>query len=180
MLIFDDLGIGGLQCRIAHQPAGSMLEVSCRQPLDAAAHGGQPEIGAVGDQGGEQRAVGIRAARFISGKRPKGTGDATAPVDIQQDIFETDPGHAALDQPAQGPQFGGHGECIGTSQTQLTLIDAGKTVGCQPIGAAGWSVRPRLLQKGDQAIWCQMRDITNPVTVKGVTGIMTEACAVVR
>jgi hypothetical protein len=69
----------------------------------------------VGDQGGKQRAGGIRAARFIACKRPEGPGEATAPVDIQQDIFETDPGHAALDQPTQGPQLGGHGECIGVS-----------------------------------------------------------------
>ncbi len=57
MLMLDDLGVGGLQCRVAHQPAGGMLKVGCRQPLDAAAHGGEPGVGAVGDQGGEQRAV---------------------------------------------------------------------------------------------------------------------------
>ncbi len=67
----------------------------------------------MGDQGGEQRAVGIGAARFIAGKRPEGASEATASVDVQQDIFETDPGHAALDQPTQGSQLGGHGERIG-------------------------------------------------------------------
>ena len=134
MLIFDDLGIGGLQCRLTHQPAGSMLEVGRRQPLDAAAHGGQPEIGAVGDQGGEQRAVGIRVAWFVAGERPEGTGEATAPVDFQQDIFKPDSGHTALDQPTQGPQLGGDDKRIGAAQTQLALIDAGKAVGRQPVG----------------------------------------------
>jgi hypothetical protein len=37
------------------------LKVGRRQPVDAVAHGSRPEIGAVGDQGDEHRAIGIRA-----------------------------------------------------------------------------------------------------------------------
>ena len=111
-----------------------MPKIGCRQPLDAAAHGGQSQIGAVGDQASKQRAVGIRIAWLVAGERPEGAGEARVPVNIQQDIFKPDPGHAAFDQPAQGAQLGRDGECIGPAQAQLTLIDEGKAVGRQPVG----------------------------------------------
>ena len=82
MLMLDDLGVGGFQCRVAHQPAGDMLEIGCGQPLDTAAHGGEPEVGAVGDQGGEQRPVGIRAMRLVAGEWPERAGEAAASIDL--------------------------------------------------------------------------------------------------
>ena len=88
----------------------------------------------MGDQGGEQRAIGIRAAWLVAGERPEGAGETAAPVDIQQDIFKPDPGHAALDQPTQGPQFGSDDKRIGAAQTEFTLIDAGEAVSRQPLG----------------------------------------------
>jgi hypothetical protein len=68
-------------------------------------------------------------------------GETAASVDIQQDIFKPDPGHAALDQPTQGPQFGSDSQRIGTPQTQLTLIDAGKAVSRQTCVSA-WKKDP--------------------------------------
>lgn len=88
----------------------------------------------MGDQGGEQSAVGIRAAWLVAGERLEGAGETTALVDIQPDIFKPDPGHTAFYQPTQGPQLGSDDERIGAAQTQLALIDAGKAVGRQPVG----------------------------------------------
>ena len=111
-----------------------MLEIGCHQPLDAAAYGGEAKAGPVGDQSGKQRPVGLRALELVAGERPERAGEATTSIDIQQDIFEPDPGHAALDQLAQRPQLGGDGEGIGPAQAQLALIDAGKVVGWPSIG----------------------------------------------
>jgi len=120
--MLDDLGIGGLQCRIAYQPAGGMLEIGGGQRFDTVAHGGQSEVGTVGDQGGEQCPIGICPARLVAGERSEGAGESAAPIDIQQDVFEPDPGHATLDRPAQGPQISGHGEPIRAAQPLIEKI----------------------------------------------------------
>jgi hypothetical protein len=53
---------------------------------------------------------------------------------------------------------------------------------------AGWEIKaaiegpPRVLvlQKGGNAIWCQMRDYATPVTLKGVPQLLTASCSVIR
>ena len=53
-------------------------------------HGGKADIGAMGDNGREQRAVLIAAAGFIATKRLKGLGKSAPFVDIEQQILDAD------------------------------------------------------------------------------------------
>jgi hypothetical protein len=53
---------------------------------------------------------------------------------------------------------------------------------------AGWEIKaaiegpPRVLvlQKGANALWCQMRDYPTPVTLKGVPQLLTATCSAIR
>ena len=46
----------------------------CGEAVDALAHGGEAEVGAVRDQGGEQRPGQIGVARLIPAERLEGAG----------------------------------------------------------------------------------------------------------
>ena len=132
--MLDDPGAGRLHRGLPHQPARGLLEVGRRQALDAVAHGGQAEVGAVGDQGGQQGAVGVPGARLVAGERPEGAGEAAAPVDVEQDVLDAHPRHPAFDLPAQAAHLRRHGQGIGTAQAQLPLLDGGEVVGRQAGG----------------------------------------------
>ena len=69
--------------------------------VDALAHGGEAEIGAMCDQGGEQRPVRIGAARLVAAERLEGAGEAAPFVDILQQIFDAHARQAGADGGAQ-------------------------------------------------------------------------------
>lgn len=60
----------------------------------------------MGDQGGEEGAVGVVGARLVTRERAEGPGEAAAPVHVEQDVFDPHPGHPALDLTAQATYLG--------------------------------------------------------------------------
>jgi hypothetical protein len=52
----------------------------------------------------------------------------------------------------------------------------------------GWAIRaaiagpPRVLvlQKGGEAVWCEMREYGYPITVKGIQQLLTASCLTIR
>ena len=149
VVMLDDLGIGGLQGGVAHQPAGGQLEIRGGQVLDAVAHGGQAEVGAVGDQGGEEGAVGVLGARLVTSEWAEGPGEAAAPVDVEQDVLDPHPGHPALDLTAQATDLRRQGQAVGPAQAQLALLEPGEIVGGQPADEGCGGLRDVALQAGE-------------------------------
>ena len=62
MMVVDQDGVCGLEGVVAQEPSAGVLQHLRREIIDALAHGRQPEVGAMRDQGGEQRAVWILVA----------------------------------------------------------------------------------------------------------------------
>ena len=134
MKVLDNLSIGCLHGGFAHQPVRGLLEVGGRQVLDAVAHGGQAEVGAVGDQGGQQRPITIPWLWLIAGDRVEGAGETAAPVDVEQDVLDPHPRHPAFDLATQVTDFRRQRQCIGPVEAQLALLDASEVVGGQAGG----------------------------------------------
>ena len=57
MMMVDQDGVGGLERSVAQKPSAGVLQRIGGQRVDALAHGGEAKIGAVRDQGREQRQV---------------------------------------------------------------------------------------------------------------------------
>ena len=57
MVVVDQDRVGRLERGLAHEPAADVLQRLGGDAVDTLGHGGKAEIGAVGDQGGEQRAI---------------------------------------------------------------------------------------------------------------------------
>ena len=55
VMVIDQDRVRRLECRFAQEPAAGILQLFGGDGIDALRHGGEAEIGAVGDQGGEQR-----------------------------------------------------------------------------------------------------------------------------
>ena len=53
-MVIDQDGVGGLDRGVAQEPAAGVLQSLGRERVDALAHSGEAEIGAVRDQSGEQ------------------------------------------------------------------------------------------------------------------------------
>ena len=54
-MLVDHDRTGGLECRVAQKPAAGLLQHFGSHGADALRHGGEAEIGAVGNQRGQQR-----------------------------------------------------------------------------------------------------------------------------
>ena len=58
-MVIDQDRVGRLERGVAQEPSAGVLQGLGRERVDALAHGGEAEIGAVRDQRGEQRPVRI-------------------------------------------------------------------------------------------------------------------------
>ena len=77
------------------------------QRVDVLAHGGEAEVGAVGDQGGEQRAVWVAAAGLVAAERLESSRGAAPLVNVLQEILDADASEAGPDRGAQLAQRAG-------------------------------------------------------------------------
>jgi len=82
VVVIDQDGGGRLERGRAQEPAAGVLQGIGGQRVDALTHGGEAEVGAVGDQGGEQGAVRVGAAWLVSAERLEGAGEAASLVDV--------------------------------------------------------------------------------------------------
>ena len=92
-MIIDQDRVGGLERRLAHEPAIDVLELLGGELVDALAHGGEAKIGAVGDHDGEQRTIDVTVTRLVPAKRLEG-GDEAAPF-VERPAANPRSGHAA-------------------------------------------------------------------------------------
>ena len=88
MMVIDQDGVGRLERGLAQEPPAGVLQRRCSEAVDALAHGGEAEVGAVRDQGGEQRPGQIGVARLIPVERLEGAGEAAPFVYVLQQILD--------------------------------------------------------------------------------------------
>ena len=96
MVMVNQDCVGSLDGGFAHEPAADVLQLRGCDAVDALAHCGKAEIRAMGDEGGEQRAVWILDPRFVAAERLKSAGKAAPLVDILQHVFDAGPRQARL------------------------------------------------------------------------------------
>ena len=82
MVVVDHDRVRGLDGGWPQEPAAGVLQGIGGERVDALAHGGEAEVGAVGDQGGKQGALRVGAAGLIAAERLKGAGEAAPLVDV--------------------------------------------------------------------------------------------------
>ena len=92
MVVIDQDGVGRLERGVAQEPPAGVLQRRSGEAVDALAHGGEAEVGAVRDQSGEQRPGQIGVARLIPAERLEGAGEAAPFVDVLQQILDADAG----------------------------------------------------------------------------------------
>ena len=97
-------GVGRFDGGLAQEPSAGILQGVGGERVDALAHGGQAEVDAVGNQGGQQRAVRVGPAGLVAAERPEGAGEAAPLVDVLQQVLDADAPQAGADR---GTQFAG-------------------------------------------------------------------------
>ena len=107
-----------------------------RDAVDALAHGGKAEIGAVGDERGEQRAVWIRSAGFVAAERLKGVGEAAPRVDVLQHVFDRARGRLAFMVARSCRTVGGIGNASAFFSFSLPFSTAAKQLAPKPMAAS--------------------------------------------
>ena len=124
---------------LAQEPAAGILQLFGGDGIDALRHGGEAEIGAVGDEGGEQRAVRIAAPRFVAAERLKGAGEAAPVVNVLQQVFDAHAWKACLQGFTQLAHRARDRQRVGALQLQPVVLDRGEAVAGQarPRAAAG-------------------------------------------
>ena len=106
VMIIDQDRVGRLQRRLAQEPPAGVLQQRLGgDRVDALAHGGKAKIGAVGDQGGEQRTVMILGTRLVAGERLEGAREAATFVHVLQQVLDPHPRVAGLKRLAQPAQL---------------------------------------------------------------------------
>ena len=104
-MVIDQDRVGRLQRRLAQEPAAGVLQRFGGDGVDALAHGGKAEIGAMGDQGGEQRTVLILGTGLVAGERLEGAREAAPFVHVLQQVLDPHPRVAGLKRLAQMTQL---------------------------------------------------------------------------
>ena len=98
VMVIDQDGVGRLERGVAQEPSAGVLQRLGGERVDALAHGGEAEIGAMRDQGGEQRPVRVAATGLIAAERLEGAGEAAPFIDVLQQILDADARQAGTDQ----------------------------------------------------------------------------------
>ena len=130
-MVIDQDRVRRLECRFAQEPAAGILQLFGGDGIDALRHGGEAEIGAVGDQGGKQRAVRIAAPRFVAAERLKGAGEAAPVVNVLQQVFDAHAWKACLQGFTQLAHRARDRQRVGALQLQPVVLDRGEAVAGQ-------------------------------------------------
>ena len=146
VMVVDQDGVGCLECRLAQEPAAGVLQALGGDGIDALCHGGKTEIGAGGNQGCEQGAVRITAARFIATQRLESASEAAPAIDLFQQVFDAHPRQTDLHGFPQGLYPWRDRQRIGPLEFQFAVQNGGKFV-VRQVGGSGPS---RLLVRGGE------------------------------
>jgi hypothetical protein len=124
----DQDRVGRLERRLAQEPAAGVLQLLGGDGIDALRHGGQAEVGAVGDQAGQQRPVRVAATRFVAAERLEGAGEAAPLVDVLQQVLDAHARQARPDGVAQLAHLAWDRQRVGLPQLQPAVPDRGEAV----------------------------------------------------
>ena len=106
MVVIDEDGVGCREGFIAQKPSAGVLQHFRREVVDALAHRSEAEIGAVGNQRGEQRAIGIARVRgHIAAECLKSAGEAAPLVNVLEHVLDAHAGKAGAEGVAQAAQL---------------------------------------------------------------------------
>jgi hypothetical protein len=127
----DQDGVGRLDCGLAQEPSAGVLQDVGSERVDALAHGGQAEVGAVGDQGGQQRAVRVGTAGLVAAEWLEGAGEAAQLVDVLQQVLDADAPQAGADRGTQFAERVRDGHGVALLELEPAIVDGGEAVGGQ-------------------------------------------------
>ena len=128
VMVIDQNGVGRLERGVAQEPSAGVLQRLGGEAVDALAHRGETEVGAVRDQGGEQRAVRIGAARLVTAERLEGAGEAAPFIDVLQQVLDAHAWQAGANGGAQFMQRARNQHRISPFELEPAIADLGKAV----------------------------------------------------
>ena len=129
VMVIDQNGVGRLERGVAQEPSAGVLQRLGGEGVDALAHRGETEVGAVPDQGGEQRAVRIGAARLVTAEGLEGTGEAAPFIDVLQQVLDAHAWQAGANGGAQFMQRARNQHRISPFELEPAIANLGKAVG---------------------------------------------------
>lgn len=103
------------------------------QPVGALSHRGQPQVRAVGDESGQERGELWSRAAAVARQRLESSGEATPPVDVDQERLQAYPREMGLEDLAQLAYRPRHLQGVRPPQSKPAVLEAGEGVALEAL-----------------------------------------------